>query len=62
MLKAVSSAGPSRNAGIFHRSNHWISPAIRHFSRNPRNEIHRSAAADATDNAPPNKLTPPRAT
>jgi|TARA_B100000405_G_C16492527_1_gene340628 hypothetical protein len=48
MLKAVSPAGPSRNAGIFHRSNHWISPAIRYFYHNPRNEIHRSAWADAT--------------
>jgi hypothetical protein len=48
MLKAVSPAGPSRNAGIFHRSNHWISRAIRYFYHNPRNEIHRSAWADAT--------------
>jgi hypothetical protein len=62
MLKAVSPAGPSHNAGIFHRSNHWISPTIRCFSRNPRNEIHKSASADANDNAPPSKLTPPETT
>ena len=60
--KAVSPADPSRNAGIFHRSNHWISPAIRYFYHNPRNEIHRSAWADASDNAPPSKLTPPETT